>query len=161
MTGHCCSGEPRSSAAALDRARASLGRGFTLTEMLVVVAIIAIVAALALPNYTKQMQRTRRTDAQDALLQVAAEQEKFFIDRNTYTSNLAELGFGDPAVSASGYYELAVELPEDTDGFTVTATPVSGGPQTGDTTCTQLSYDHTGRRAATDGSEDTTGQCWR
>ncbi|MEO0423922.1 MAG: type IV pilin protein [Pseudomonadota bacterium] len=134
--------------------------GFTLTEMLIVVAIITIIAAFALPNYGKQMERTRRTDAQDALLQIAAEQEKFYIDNNTYTATLSQLGFPDE-VSSNGYYALAATVPDAGDSYTITATPVAGGAQANDTLCTSLSYDHTGRRTATDGSNDTTAECWR
>ncbi|MEO0971670.1 MAG: type IV pilin protein [Pseudomonadota bacterium] len=134
--------------------------GFTLTELLIVVAIIAIVAAFALPNYTRQMQRTRRADALDAVLQIAAEQEKRYIDSNTYASDVADLGF-TPATSANGYYTLETAVTDGGAGFTVTATAASDGPQTRDTPCQVFTYDHTGRRGASDGTDDTTDECWR
>ncbi|MEM9386118.1 MAG: type IV pilin protein [Pseudomonadota bacterium] len=138
--------------------------GFTLTELLIVVAIITIIAAFALPNYGKQMERARRTDAQDALLQLAAEQEKFFIDNNTYTGNLTTLGYPS-GVSSNGYYTLGASIDDGPDTYTITAIPIAGGAQANDTPCGFFSYDHTGRRFAADGdgegANDTTDQCWR
>jgi type IV pilus assembly protein PilE len=138
--------------------RPSRPRGFTLTELVIVVAIIAIIAAFAFPNYTRQLQRSRRIDAVDALLQIAGEQEKFFLRANTYTDSLADLGF-EPAVTANGYYSLS--LTQTDDGWTATAVP-NGSPQDTDTTCVSFSFDQEGRKRAVDDEDaDTTDLCWR
>lgn len=62
--------------------------GFTLIELMIVVVIIGIVAAIAYPSYTKHMVQTRRSDAQIALTQIAALQEKFYSDCNHYAQVL-------------------------------------------------------------------------
>ena len=63
--------------------------GFTLIEVLVTVAIVAILAAIAIPSYSQYVQKTRRTDAQEKLLDLAAQQERWFFNKNQYTINLA------------------------------------------------------------------------
>ncbi len=62
--------------------------GFTLIELMVVVVIIGILAAIAYPSYTRYMTQTRRSDAQIALTQMAGMQEKFFSDCNHYATIL-------------------------------------------------------------------------
>ncbi|RZA07773.1 MAG: prepilin-type N-terminal cleavage/methylation domain-containing protein, partial [Moraxellaceae bacterium] len=59
--------------------------GFTLIEVMVTVAIVAILAAIAIPNYSQYVQKTRRTDAQEKLLDMAAQQERWFFTKNQYT----------------------------------------------------------------------------
>lgn len=61
-----------------------LGKGFTLIELMVVVAIVGILAAIAYPSYTEQVARSRRTDAQGMLLQAAQWIERQYTVSNAY-----------------------------------------------------------------------------
>jgi len=74
-------------------------RGVTLTELMVVVVIIGILTMVAYPNYRQYAARAKRNEARAALLQIATNQEKFYLQNNTYTTDMTELGFG----SASNY----------------------------------------------------------
>jgi type IV pilus assembly protein PilE len=66
--------------------------GFTLVEMMVVVAVIAILSAIAFPAYSKFVQRSRRVEAQTLINTVMQAQEKFFSTYNRYTANLTAAG---------------------------------------------------------------------
>jgi type IV pilus assembly protein PilE len=59
-------------------------RGFTLLELMIVVAIIAILAAIAYPIYTKQTRKARRAEARKAIAELALRQERYRIDHATY-----------------------------------------------------------------------------
>jgi type IV pilus assembly protein PilE len=76
-------------------------RGITLIELLIVILIIGILAAIAIPAYTNYMQRARRVDAKTALEQLRASQEMFRAEKGSYSINLVELvnTFGVPNVS--------------------------------------------------------------
>ena len=76
-------------------------RGITLIELLIVILIIGILAAVAIPAYTNYMQRARRVDAKTALEQLRASQEMFRAEKGSYSINLVELvnTFGVPNVS--------------------------------------------------------------
>jgi len=76
--------------------------GFTLIELMIVVAIVTILAMIAVPAYNNSTLKARRSDGQTALMDVMAREERYFTERNTYTTNLAAL----PATAASqeGYY---------------------------------------------------------
>ncbi|MDR3481186.1 MAG: type IV pilin protein [Burkholderiaceae bacterium] len=71
-------------------------RGFTLIELMVVVAIIAILAAIAIPSYTSSVQKSRRSAAKTALLDLATREEKFYSLNNAYSSTPSDL-FGTGA----------------------------------------------------------------
>jgi len=74
-------------------ARWNASAGFTLIEMMIVVVIIALLAAIGYPSYTDFITRSRRQAAQNMLLQVADRQEQFFLDNKRYTASLVELGY--------------------------------------------------------------------
>jgi type IV pilus assembly protein PilE len=149
-------------------------RGFTLLELMIVVVVIAILTAIALPNYTKYVQRTRRSDGQSALLNAQQAEEKFFYRCNRYGSmgeiyGTAAPTCGDPFVAGTAvdspqkYYSVAISnIPvAPAIGYTLSATPQNA--QANDP-CKVLSVDNTGLRKATgDANLSTDGdslRCW-
>lgn len=109
-------------------------RGFTLIELMIVVAIVAIVAAVALPAYFDSVRKSRRSDAITALSQIAQAQERWRANNTTYTTALTSAGLNVPNPS-SGYYTLAVSA---VSGTAYTATATAAGAQVADTTCSSL-----------------------
>lgn len=131
-------------------------KGFTLLELLIVVAIVAILAAIALPNYNRYVERTRRADAREALMRVAAAQERFYTNRNSYATDIAA-DLSLPVTSESGYYAITTaSAGGDTQVYVLTATPQ--GAQATDS-CGALTINNTGFKAA---PSDTgaNGTCW-
>ncbi len=85
-------------------------RGITLIELMIVITIIAILTAIAYPNYRQFVARATRNEAKAALLQIATLQERFYLQNNTYTTDMTALGFAAAAnnVSDSGAYLINV-----------------------------------------------------
>ena len=133
-------------------------KGFTLIELMIVVAVIGIIAAIAYPSYRDSVKKTQRSDAKSALTRAAAMQERFYTLNNTYTGDITKIG---GSTSPEGLYTIAVDITACTNHcYKSTATPVAGGGQADDTLCSTMSIDHTGRKSATDGANDTTAKCW-
>ena len=146
--------------------------GITLMELLTVMVIVGILAAIAIPSYRTYLMRAQRSDATAALLRVAAAQEKFYLQNNVYATqaqigNAPPAGLGVPvsggvALTERGYYQLVLNSANTALDFTVTATPIAGGPQVKDTSCATFTINQQGTRGATNGSSgDTTASCWR
>ena len=67
--------------------------GITLIELMIVVVIVSILAAFAFPNYQEFSARAKRNEAKAALLRIATNQERFYLNNNTFTQDLTALGF--------------------------------------------------------------------
>lgn len=112
--------------------RALKAKGFTLIEVMIVVAIVAILASIAYPSYMSQVQKSRRSDAVQALSQVQQAQERWRANNATYADAVGTLGMN--ATTSGGYYTLAINSNTAT-GYVATATPVAGTSQASDPGC--------------------------
>ena len=85
-------------------------RGITLIELMIVVVVIGLLAVIAYPNYRGFVARAKRNEAKAALLQIATNQERFYLQNNTYTCDMKRLGFpvSDNFVTESGTYTVNV-----------------------------------------------------
>ncbi len=134
--------------------------GFTLIEVLIVVAIVAILAVIALPAYQDQVNRSQRADAKISLLGAAQALEACFTGTNDYTQCDAAI----PAASAEGFYNITSPsggaTPVRTQfAYVITATATGG--QTDDTDCRTFNVDQTGAQTAENSSSaDNSANCW-
>ena len=133
-------------------------KGFTLVELMVTIVVVAILAAIAVPSYTAQIRKSRRTEGRTAVLDAAAREERFFATHNFYTQTSTDLSYTPFPAAVGNYYTLNVVCNDKAcaSGFTVTATPT--GPQVNDTVCTSFTVDQTGLQSATPAANATT--CW-
>ncbi len=109
-------------------------QGVTLMELMIVVVIIGILTAVAYPNYRQYAARAKRTEARAALLQIATNQERFYLQNNTYTENLTQLGFPITPVftTDTGSYQVRVDAGSaDANNFTATATYQNADTESG------------------------------
>jgi type IV pilus assembly protein PilE len=126
-------------------------RGFTLIELMIVVAIVAILAAIAYPSYTQHIIKTRRTAAKACLSEYANYMERY------YTTNLNYTGAGNPGLDCEGaaqtgnYYTWAPPGDLTASTYTISAAPKATQP---DTECGTLTLDQSGKRGANVAS------CW-
>ncbi len=130
------------------------GAGYTLIELMIVLVVIAILAAVAIPAYQNQAFRARRGDGKDLLLRVALAEERHYTSFHRYADTLADLGFGS-GDSERGYYTLSVATARSAQAYTLSATPQ--GVQADDA-CATLTLDHTGVKAESGTTGN--GDCW-
>jgi len=132
-------------------------QGFTLIEVMIVVGILGIIAAIAIPAYDAQKRRGYRADAISALTRAAQLQERWYTDKGTYSSSLANIGMA--STTDNGKYNLSITFNAATpDEFTVTATATGG--QLKDTNCRTFSLDEAGRKTSTDSGGTASTGCW-
>lgn len=113
-------------------------KGFSLIELMVVVAIVGILGSIALPSYRNYVIKASRQAAQTELLELASLQEKIYLNSNGYSSSITSAYNGTSAgglgvtsgKTKDGKYNLS--LPAANQTFTITATPVAGKTQVGD-----------------------------
>lgn len=142
-------------------------KGFTLVELLIVVTIIGILAAIAYPSYNEYVRKGKRAEAKTRLLQIAQLEERFFSENNTYTVSIATLlgttgvVYSSETNNPNSGYQITIAAGSGAgqtiaNSFTLTATPQLN--QTADTKCGNLTLAHTGAKGKT--GTGSLSDCW-
>lgn len=119
--------------------------GMTLIELMIVVAVIGIIAAIAYPNFTDYVKQSRRADAMGELMKLQMAQEEYRL-RNTSYATIADLGF----TSSSEFYTFSVS---NLGAETYTLTATAKGAQVSDTECATMSINQNDQKTPT--------TCWQ
>lgn len=135
-------------------------------ELAVAVAVMGILAAVAYPNYTAYVKRSRRADAMALLTSVVQAQERYRANKVAYTSDLTDLNLSTQSITR--YYTVEIAgvgaTPSLTSGYLATASVVSSGPQARDSDCVSLAIKLEGARlsylAKNSAGADTRALCW-
>ena len=107
-------------------------RGVTLIELMIVVVIIAILAAVSYPSYRDFVARAKRNEAKAALLQIATNQERFYLQNNTFTQDLTTLGFSSTPSYTTDTGSYVITIPSAGAGnYSATATYQLTGREAG------------------------------
>jgi type IV pilus assembly protein PilE len=138
-------------------------RGMSLIELMVCSLVLAILSAIAMPGYRNFVLRVQRSDARGALLQILANEERYFLQHGSYTADLAgrpaEGGLGMSVQSQAGLYVLNALLTDA--GYVATALPAPNAAQRDDQRCSSFSIDERGTRTATGSDAQASRDCWR
>ncbi|HTV84373.1 MAG TPA: type IV pilin protein [Dyella sp.] len=136
------------------------GKGFTLLEVLIVVAIVAILLVLASASYRHYVFRARRADARQMLMSIAHAEERWYATYNRYTDDLGKFGYANASSSPGANYEPLLSLDgEDAQHYVVAALPINH--QAGDA-CGMMTLDSTGKKSPdrADATANANGRCW-
>ncbi len=138
-------------------------QGFTLVELMIVVAIIGILAAIAYPSYTQYVVKSNRTAAESFITSITSKQQQYMLDARAYADNIAALGYTSidkfPS-EVSKNYTVTIGGVDNTATppiYTVTATP-TGTQAIRDTKCGSVSLNQTGTKGIS--GTGTVADCW-
>ena len=143
--------------------RPDMGRGFTLVEMLITLAVVGILGTLAYPSYRDHVLRARRSEAFSALSAVAQAQDRWRATHTRYAGSLADLGL-ESTRGPGRYYQIELETHESHSHSHFMAIARATGPQRADTRCALLQLSQQGKqqiRTASDHEgKDSSRHCW-
>ncbi|MFQ2052336.1 type IV pilin protein [Aeromonas veronii] len=128
-------------------------RGFSLIELMIVIAIVAILGTIAYPAYQQYVLTSHRVEAKSMLLNAANRQETYFMDFNQYASSAADLGIS--SASENGLYQLSIAVSGNT--YTLSASAGAATAQAKDTDCTVFSINQLGVKSASGAASNS---CW-
>ncbi|SIQ28714.1 type IV pilus assembly protein PilE [Aromatoleum tolulyticum] len=136
-------------------AQQPMRNGFTLIEVMIVVAIVGILAAVAYPSYTSYLVRSNRSVATAHLLDIATRQQQYRLDARTFGS-LSDIGMGTPS-EVSKHYAVSVDGTPTATAFTIKAVP-TGSQLSQDTKCGTLSINQAGTKSIS--GSGSVADCW-
>ncbi len=116
--------------------------GFTLIELMIVVVILGILAAIAYPSYQEQVRQTRRANAQADLMELASYMERYYTENFTYVGTRGALPFAQSPKTGTAYYTIVVAANPTATSYQLVAT--AQGSQANDVNCTPLTITQTG-----------------
>ncbi len=138
--------------------RRHVSQGFSLIEMMTVVALLAIIALIAIPSYNWAMRKARRAEGKALLYVIMAAEERHYSNTNRYTRQIGEAGITESTESLPGHFYGLSDITLSDDAQTVTIAVSPQRAQQGDP-CGSLTLDSTGRRGATAVQASVAG-CW-
>jgi len=133
----------------------SKNSGFTLIEVMIAVAVIAIIASIAFPAYQDQAQKTRRADGKALLGNVSQQLERCYTRFGSYNNAGCSVTNGDSIDSDDNFYNVTLAGVAAT---TYSLTAIPQGIQAADTTCANLTLDQAGQQ--TYSGSGTVSECW-
>jgi type IV pilus assembly protein PilE len=117
-------------------------KGVTLIELMIVIVIIGVMAAVAVPAYSNYVRKANRADAHKVLERMAAAQARYNLNNGgVYTTVISSLNGGFGLTTDNGHYSLAIDSTDVVKNFTITATAI-GGQLSDDAACQTLTIDH-------------------
>jgi type IV pilus assembly protein PilE len=128
-----------------------------LIELMITVAIIAVLAAIGYPSYTRYIARANRSAAESFMLEVTSRQERYLLDARQYAADLATLGMTVPDTVSPNYGVTITNVTAAPPGYTVQAAPI-GAQANNDANCGTLTISGTGAKAAS--GSGGVANCW-
>lgn len=140
----------------------NLHKGFTLIELMIVVAIVGILAGIGYPSYSAYIQNTHRNDAKAGLSKLMLLQEQFYLDNDQYATSLTS-GANNALTgwaNTSQYYKFTLDPSSSTSSYTAIATVNASSSQATDSNCHTFTINGTGAKASANATKAETTDCW-